>query len=525
MGFQLPHLRRRPPPPAIARVILAYAPGMSFRRRTITGLVWNIGSNFAQQSVRFIVILVLARLLNPDDFGLVGMVTVFSGFAMMFSDLGLNAALIQRPSLTAAHLSSAFWLSLATGVVLALLFAASAPLIAEVFARPELIPLVRVMSLTYVLSAVSVVQKAVLMRAMDFRNLTLIQVTSIGVAAAVGVALAIADQGAWSLVGMAVATPGCEAVLLWSTSRWRPSRRIDRSALTDLWRFGRNLTGFSALNYWARNADNLLIGRYVGATALGFYSRAYQVMLLPISQVTGSIGQVMFPALSRIQEDKVRFKKVYLSAVAAIAFVTFPTMAGIFAVSDSFVAGILGTQWGGSIPILRWLAFVGLIQSVGATTGWIYQAQGRTDRLLRWGVFSSAVTVGAFVAGLPWGALGVAIAYTCSSVGLLYPNIVIAGRLVGLRFGEVAQAVVAPLIMSVTTGALVFLLGALLRDHTPPLGRLVIQTAAGVLIYSLITAVKKPAAFLSLRSLLQDVLAGRRPPVGSHGPDGETPMP
>lgn len=481
---------------------------MNLREQTISGILWSVAAQGGQQALQFVLFLVLARLLTPADFGLIGMVAVFSAFAMLFTNLGLGAAVVQRSVLRPAHLDSAFWLNVGAGSVLALLFVALAPALAALYGEPRLVALVRVIALSFLLVPATVVQKALLQRAMNFRRLVLIGLVGQTVGGAAAIGLALGGAGVWSLVAHGLVTAAVTSASLWAMSDWRPSFCVERQALQELWTFGGHLTGFNILNYWVRNADDFLIGRYVGAEALGLYGRAYSVMMLPLTRVTGAVGEVMFPALTRMKGDRERSQATYLRAVSAIAFVTFPAMLGLLVVADEFVLGVLGRQWAGAIPILRVFCLVGTVQSVGSTVGWIFQAQGRTDWLFRWGLASSVLTVTAFLVGLPWGALGVAVAYASLNVLLAYPNFWIPGRLIGVRVRDVGKAVAAPILMSLAMAGAVWLLDLLLgrlgMGHLPAL---LIEAAAGAAIYVGIVLLLQPQAYRDIRS----VLAGRRP--------------
>lgn len=486
---------------------------MSLRERTVSGIAWNLLAHGGQQVLGFAFSLMLARLLVPEDFGLVGMIAVFSGFAMLFSDLGLSAAVVQRSEVEPEHLDSAFWLNLVSGLVLTVLFLVAAPAIGVLYGEPELVPLVRVLAASFVLSSASVIQRALLLRSMSFRRLALLEVTGVAVGGAVGVGAALSGGGVWSLVAQTLTGAGVTLVLLWIGSDWRPGARIDRGALRDLWSFGGSLTGFNTLNYWVRHADDFLIGRYVGAAPLGIYGRAYNIMLLPVTRVTGAIGQVMFPALSRIKDDPARSRRVYLQAIGAIACVTFPSLLGLLVVADEFVLGVLGQQWAEVIPILRLFCLVGVTQSIGATTGWIYQAQGRTDWLLRWGVGSGIFTLAAFVAGLPWGVIGVTIAYLLRTYALTYFNFSIPGRLIGLRFGHVVRRTASVLLVAGAMAGIVAAVDVATSDRLPALTSLGIQTAVGVFTYTAAMYAVKPRAFEDTVEIVRGLRRARAAPV------------
>src|SRR5581483_11532615 len=256
------------------------------------------------------------------------------------------------------------------------------------------------------------------------------------------VGLAASGFGVWSLAAYFLASTGFRSLALWVATPWRPGWRIDRGAFGDLWQFSSRLAAFNALNYWARNADNLLIGRFVGTAPLAYYNRAYNLMLLPVGLVASVTSRVMFPALSRLHEDQEQVKRVYLRATGLIALVTFPAMIGLLVVANPFILSVYGERWRPVVPILQILCIPSIVQCLTRTTGWIFQSQGRADWMFRWGVVSTVTVIVSFFIGLPWGVKGVSVAYACWTVLMASPSFSIAGRLIGVTLADVARSVI-----------------------------------------------------------------------------------
>ncbi|MCK5644761.1 MAG: lipopolysaccharide biosynthesis protein, partial [Gammaproteobacteria bacterium] len=225
-------------------------------------------------------------------------------------------------------------------------------------------------------------------------------------------------------------------VLVWITEHWRPKLHFNWNDIKTIIGYSANLSGFSLLNYFSRNADYLLIGKFLGATSLGYYTLAYRLMLFPLSKISSVLSKVMFPALSQIQHDNSKFKKFYFKSTKYTAFVTFPLMLGLFAVADEFVLVVFGVKWVPVIFLIKVLSIVGLMQSIETTVGSIYLAKGRTDWLFRWGIFSSIITVSAIIIGLQWGINGVAVCYMIAALLIAYPNFAIPFRLIDLSFTD-----------------------------------------------------------------------------------------
>ena len=273
-------------------------PPADLRRRTLGGLRWTATSALFQQAVQFGFSVILARILVPEDFGIMALMSVFTGFASLFVDFGIGAAIIQRPDLKQRHLNSALWLNIGSGTLFMVTMIAAAPLLAAFYDEPQLTLITIAFAPAFLLGSLTGVQSALLQRTMSFRKLAMIENVAFVGANLVGIAMAIAGFGVWSLVALTLATGVIKVGLLWLASDWHPTGPPDRGSIRDLWGFSSRLAGFTAVNYWARNADNLLIGRFIGTNQLAYYNRAYNLMSLPLDIVSSVATRVMYPALS-----------------------------------------------------------------------------------------------------------------------------------------------------------------------------------------------------------------------------------
>lgn len=360
-------------------------------------------------------------MLNPADYGLIGMAGVVVGFVSIFKDLGLSEATVQRSSITHEQVSTLFWVNVGLGVVSMLLVAASAPVVAWFYDAPALGPVTLALSLAFPVGALAAQHAALLRRQMRFAALASSDLAS-GVVGLVVAAL-LAWQGAqyWALVVGRLAEALSLVLALWVASGWRPGLPSGRADVGAMLAFGGNLTGFSLLNYLARNIDNLLIGRYWGAEQLGLYSRAYQLLLLPIRQFNTPIAAVAVPALSRLASQPERYRQAYLRVLEKITIITMPAVAFAIVTADWLVDVALGPRWAEVGPLFAILGASALIQPVANTVGWLFLSQDRTRDLLHWGMIGSTVTVAGILLGLPWGAGGVAASYSITFLGLAAP--------------------------------------------------------------------------------------------------------
>jgi O-antigen/teichoic acid export membrane protein len=385
---------------------------MSLRKKTISGLFWSALSQGGKQVSQFVITAILARLLSPADFGLVAMATVFTGFAMIFGELGISSALIQKQDLDEDHWSSAFWLNLLVGFFLAIIFYFSAPFIALFYKKPELVCILQVLSINFILVSFAIIQQTILTKEMNFRSLMVRDIFAVLVSGVLGIVLALRGWGVWSLIVQTLTFSIVNGLLLWILSKWRPKFIISLLAIRDIFHFSANMTGFQIVNYFGRNIDQLLIGKFLGTQALGYYSLAYKLMLLPLQNISWVISRVMFPAFSSIQNNIEKSRLTYLSMIKAVSLVALPLMFCMLALAAPFIKTVLGEQWMGVVLILKILCFCGMIQSVATNMGNVIMAQGRADLQFKLGTLGMGVSAISVFCGIKWGIVGVAVSYT-----------------------------------------------------------------------------------------------------------------
>jgi len=457
---------------------------MSLIDKTTSGVKWSSISQIGRQVMQLITTIILARLLSPSDFGLFGMAGVVTGFINLFKDLGTSAAVIQQKHLSPMFLSSIFWVNLAFGLVAMFILFMIAPLAGNLYREPRVGPILKVLSLIFFISGFSIVQQALLERDLEFVKLMKVEVVATVFGSIVGIGAALMKAGVWSFVYQSLAMMIVSTALLWVSSSWRPQMGFRWFEVKSISRYSLNLTGFNIFNYFARNADHLLIGRYLGAQNLGYYTLAYRIMIFPLETISSVFGRVMFPVYSKLQADDAKFRFAYLKVAGSIALISFPMMLGLWAVARPFVLTVFGAPWSPVILLLLILAPVGLMQSIGTTVGAIYQAKGRTDWMFCWGIGSGALAVIAFVVGLPWGIVGVATAYAIVSLIILaYPSFAIPFKLINLPMRDMGQVIWRPFIASLVMWVVILGVKLGLPDGLPGKWVLSISISIGCFIY------------------------------------------
>jgi len=457
---------------------------MNLKSTTIHGVAWNTLGRILNQVLQFGLSVILMRLLQPADYGLLAMAWVVIGFAGIFNEFGFGSAIVQRQDIDAQHLSSVFWINIAIGAGFTLLFFMTAGWMADFFHTAGLKPVMQWLSFSFLIGGLGIVPGALLQKQMRFDLINQISVATTFLSGCIGVYMAYRGYGVMSLVAQSLSNSLIGLPLMFIASRWKPRLVLSWKHVRQLFSFSAYLTGFNVINYWARRSDDLLIGKFMGSTSLGIYSRAYALMLLPISQVISMVSGVMFPALSSIQHDKQRIKSIYIRVIQVIAFFSFPMMLGLVATADHFMLGIFGSKWAGVIPLIRILAFVGVLQCIGNPTGWIYLSQGKTNWMFWWGVFGSGSVVVAIIVGVWMGSIyTVAWAYLFINILLSYPVVAIPGRLIGMKWIEVYRPLLPTFLISASMAIIVYFAGMALPAAWPAIWKLVIQVMLGAGIY------------------------------------------
>jgi len=412
------------------------------------------------QAIKFVLqsgsTVVLARLLTPQDYGLIAMVTAISGFVALFKDMGLSMATIQKAEINHSQVSTLFWINVAVSLMLALILAVAAPIISWFYGEPRLTLIALALAGTFIFSGLTVQHQALLRRQMRFSTLAAIEIGSLVIGIVTAIVLALYGAGYWALVGLSASIALSNSILVWVLCGWRPGLPVRRAGVRSMLAFGGHLTAFGVVNYFARNFDNILLGRFWGASVLGLYGRAYNIMMLPISQIREPLNAIAIPVLSHIQNDPVRYKRYYIKLVTLLAFITMPLMVFLFICADQVIGLLLGSKWSGAIDIFKVLCAVAFIQPVTTTAGLVLVSLGQSKRYFTIGAISCIITVISFILGLPWGAIGVAAAYTIASYVLLAPTLWYCFRRSPISITDFFSAIMRPMIASVCMGAVVF---------------------------------------------------------------------
>ncbi|APG59268.1 MOP flippase family protein [Christiangramia salexigens] len=389
----------------------------NFKKETLNGISWSVISQGIRLVLNLLITSVLARLLLPEDYGILGMVTVATGFLMVLKDFGFGAALVQKKEVEAIEYDSVFWLNVIIGLFLAIIVFLAAPLIANFYNESAIIPVARLISVSFIINSILVIPNNILLKRLNFKYLFFSDLSALLVSGITAILFAYYNFSYWSLVAQNLALQISTLIAVFYFSQWRPRFRFSKTALQDLTSFSLPLIADKSINYWVRNVDYLLIGKFLGKADLGYYTKAYTLMMLPVRQLSGTISKVMFPSFSTIQNDLARVRSVFLKISGVIALVSFPLMGLLFISAEEVILILFGSNWEQSIPIFRVLCLLGAIQSISTLSGNIYLSQGKTKLMFKIGLFTRFLMISGIVIGLYYkGLMGLVYGYTVSSL-------------------------------------------------------------------------------------------------------------
>ena len=397
--------------------------------RAVSGGFVTVGAQAAKFLLNFLAAAVLARLLSPKDFGLIGMVLGVTALVGVFSQLGLSIATIQRETITQSQVSNLFWINVCFSGLLALICISLAPLTAKFYRDPRVTAIMLVLSVTFLLTGSTVQHQALLTRQMRFRAVALIDVTSTATGFTVACCLAWFGFSYWALVAQQVAFAACSLFMTWATSRWRPNLPSRNSGVRPLIHFGAHISVADFVGQCSASSDSILIGRFFGASPLGLYTRANVLLARPMQQVIIPVNNVLIPVLSRLQSDPERYRRSYMRAYGTLALVVFSFAAMCLPLAKPLVLVVLGPKWTGVIPLFAVFTLVAISGPLSSICSWIYESQGRGRDQLRNHTAAGIVTIISYLLGLRWGPIGVVTSLAIVSLLIRLPIVYyIAGR-------------------------------------------------------------------------------------------------
>ncbi len=457
--------------------------------RSIRGGAVMLAAQVVKFAIQLASTAILARLLMPADFGIVAMVTAFTGLLWMLGDMGLASATIQRAEITHKQVSTLFWINIGFSLLISAVVASLAPVIAWFYHEPRLTMVTLVLAGPFVFSGLTNQHYALLTRQMRFNAMALVQTLPQLVSALVAIGLAKAGWHYWALVLNGIVGGGVTVLLAWVASGWRPAWPSRCAGVGSMLGFGGHLMCYNLLTYFTRNTDNVLIGRFLGSGPLGIYSKAYALLIFPVQQINAPVNGVVLPALSRLQGQPDSYRRFFLRAVEGVAFIGMPIIVFAFVDARLLVLTLLGPNWLGAVEIFRLLAPAALVGTISSAPEWIFTSLGKTNRLLLWAAISSPIILAGFTVGLKWGAAGVAASFSITFTLCFALFIIDACRQSPVRLRDFALVLSPPFIVSAAAALIVNFAGHLLHFHSA--ARLFIDAVLFSVAYSALCLVFK----------------------------------
>jgi PST family polysaccharide transporter len=480
-------------------------------QNTVLGSIrWSIVGQLLSRVMMVAVSIVLARLLEPTDFGLMAMAMVVIGFMETFYELGIGSAIIQKKEVNHELLSSLFYINMIFGVLLAIFFGASAEYVAQLYQDIRVTPILRTMSVVFIISSLGLINHALMRRNLRFDKLIIIETIALLIDGTVAIVLAVMGFGVWALVYSLLANRLAMTLFLFYTERWFPGMHFSWTEVKTIWGFALNLTGSKVFNYFSRNSDKFIIGRFLGPASLGYYSLAFKLISYPIEFIQAALGRVLFPALARL-DDNESLQQLYLRACGAIALLSFPILVGMGILADPFIRVVYDEKWAPAIMLLVILTPVGLVQSLLSTVIHLYLVKGRTDQYFVWAFTSGLVIALSFICGLPWGLLGVTVSFSIAVMILGTLGFWAPFKLIELKMSKFLHTLWPYIWMSTVMGISIWICLQLMEwgglGKTP---ELLIGTLVGFIVYAALCIVTKPAALIDLIRLMPKTVQKNR---------------
>ena len=479
------------------------------KQKATKGVAWTAVGNWGSQLTTFVVFIILTRLLRPEDFGLVAMAAVFTSFVSVFAEQGLGQAIVQRDRLEPEHLDTAFWTNIILGTGLTVLGVLLSGLVAQIYAEPVLQPVVAVLSVSFLFTALSSTQQSLLQRTFDFRALSTRQLVAAIAGGIVGITMAFMGFGVYALVGKALITSLVGTIVLWRVSDWRPRFAYSREHFHELFGFGMSMVGVRITNFFRTKLDDFLIGIFLGAQALGYYTVAYRLGRLVLDMFTGVMGNVAITTFARLQNDRDRLRVALHKITGVAGLITFPIFTGLVILAADLINTLSGAQWLPSVPAMRILSVAGFSLSLQYFLAYLIISLGKPNRLLVLNLIITLITAIAFIISARYGIVYVALAYAMVNVSFYAAYLGVAHRLLPLDLRRYLVDGWRFLIPSLLMGIVVYLLNFYLSTTSLNLYlRLALSVLSGVLLYTAIVFFFYHATFIELRQLLFGLLPG-----------------
>lgn len=474
---------------------------MTLREKTITGLFWSAIDSFANQGVQFVVGIILARLITPREFGLIGMIIIFIAISQTFITSGLSSALIRKKDCTQADYSTVFYYNLAMGLLIYLILYLSAGTISIFFKEPDLKWIVRILSLDLIIGSITIIQATTLTKRVDFKLQAKVVVISGVLSGAVGITMALNGFGVWSLVARSVSGAFFRSLFLWLWNRWRPSLIFSIRSFKELFGFGSKLLASRLIDTAYNNIYYIVIGKFFAADELGYYSRAATFNDLPSKNLNSIMSRVTYPVLAQMQDNKVQLKAGYKKMIRNIMFISMILMVGMAAIAEPMIITLVGEKWRPSVIYLQLLCFPGMLYPLHALNLNMLNVQGRSDLFLKLEIIKKIIAVPIIIIGIFWGIKIMILGMWINTIIAYYLNSYYSGRFINYPMREQVVDIIPAFLLALTMGIIVYVTGLILPSGY--LIKLIVQVVLGAIIVFGLSELIKFDAYMDIKNIVK----------------------
>jgi len=472
----------------------------NLKQKTVHGVVWSSIERFSVQGVQFVLQIVMARILSPEDYGVIGMLSIFIAISQSLIDSGFSNALIQKKNRTEIDFATVFYFNIVVGIVLYLVLFFTSPIIASFYNTPILIGVTRIVALNLLFNSLTVVQRAKLTINIDFKTQAKASFTAVVISGVIGIILAYKGFGVWSLAVQSALNYGLNMLLLWVIVKWHPLRIFSKESFRGLFSYGSKLLASGLLDTTYKNIYTIVIGKIFSAGDLGYYTRADQFCQFPSSNLTGILQRVTFPILSEIQDDDERLRNVYHIYLRVSAFVIFPLMLGLAVVARPLILLLLTEKWEGIIPLLQILCFSEMWYPIHAINLNVLQVKGRSDLFLRLEMIKKGVGILALCVTIPFGITVMCFGRVLQSLFALIINTYYTGKIIHVGFFTQMKDLLPTFFYSASMCGVVYIVTVIV--HTVWL-QLLLGIFAGSIYYICISKITKSSELKILLSIIK----------------------
>jgi teichuronic acid exporter len=477
---------------------------MGLKQKTLNGLIWSFIDSFSNQGVQFTVGIILARILSPREFGLIGMLTIFIAISQSFVDSGFSRALIRKKNCTQADYSTIFYFNLLISVVFYIILYISSSAISSFFEEPQLEILLQVLGLGIILNAFGIIQRTILTKNINFKIQTKVSLVASVSSGGIAIIMAFLDYGVWSLVALTLFRFGINSFFLWIWAQWRPTFVFSKQSFKELFSFGSKLLLSGLIDTIYNNIFYLIIGKYFSTVKLGFYTRAEQFQALPSANLSGMISKVTYPMLSSIQDDIQLLKIAYEKVIRSTMLLTFSLMLGMAAIGKPLVLVLIGSKWLPMVGYLQLLCLVGMFYPLHALNLNMLQVQGRSDLFLRLEIIKKILAVPVVIIGIFYGIKIMIFGMLLNTIIAYYINSYWSGKMLGYSFLQQVKDILPSFAIATTMAGIVYSLN-FIGINTPSL-LLILQLLTGTSLVIIICELVNFKDYLYLKSILLDQL-------------------